>query len=351
MGESHHGDCSSQRETMSAGRDTGEDMAERRRANREASGWVILLQEDPEDHALRSEFDAWLDAKPVHRDAWAETQRISHVVRTMPPAHAHRWRRVKPSILPFLGRNNRRRAAHIFLGAAAACLAITVAPGVLLDLRADAIAGTGEMRSVELADGSKMILAPESAVAFDVSRGGERTVQLLRGRAWFDVAPDPDHPFQVVTDVTTTTVLGTAFEVRKGAGHQVSVAVRNGLVRVACDQPDQTERLTAGEALDLRCAEQSAFRKDVDPARIAAWTDHQIIVSDRPVREVIDALRPWHSGLILTYGTGLDTRRVTGVYDTRQSREVLQALAQSHGLTVRNVTPWVTVITADQGDD
>ena len=47
------------------------------------------------------------------------------------------------------------------------------------------------------------------------------------------------------------------------------------------------------------------------------------------MREVIDALRPWHSGLILTYGTGLDTRRVTGVYDTRQSREVLQALAQS----------------------
>ncbi|EKU73363.1 MULTISPECIES: FecR family protein [Sphingomonadales] len=331
---------------MSAGRNTDSMEADRRRANRAASEWAILLQEDPDDQALRAQFAAWLDEASLNKDAWAETQRITHVIRTSPPVHASRWRKKNFSILPF-ARSTKRQRAGIAAIAAAACLAIVVAPGMFVNLRADATSGTAELRSISLADGSTMILAPQSAVAFDVNKGGERKVQLLKGRAWFEVAPDRDHPFRVVAADTTTTVLGTAFEVTSGH-RQVSVAVRNGTVRVACsDQPERAEKLTVGDALDLTCEESSALRKKVDPLRIAAWTDHQVIASDRPVREVIEALKPWHSGLILTYGDGLDTRRVTGAYDVRQADKVLQALAQSHDISVRNLTPWITVISAE----
>src|SRR3546814_16655900 len=85
-------------------------------------------------------------------------------------------------------------------------------------------------------------------------------------------------------------------------------------------------------------------RRGVDPSRIAAWTDNQIVASDRPVREVIDALKPWYSGVILSFGEGFDTRRVTGVYDARQTGQVIQALARSHHMAVHKLTPGNTVI-------
>ncbi|MBT2245926.1 FecR domain-containing protein [Sphingobium sp. BHU LFT2] len=330
---------------MSAGRE--EDRAERGRANREASGWAILLQEEPDDQAVRAEFSAWLDANPVHGAAWAETQRISHVIRTAPIASPNRWDRRSPIILPFVGKG-RRHGAGIAALAAAACLAIVAGPSLLLDLRADVSTGTGEIQSVHLADGSTMLVAPQSAVAFDVSKGGQREVRLIKGRAWFEVAPDPDHPFRVAAADTTTTVLGTGFEVSRIDDRLASVAVKHGHVRVSCDaQPRLTEGLTAGDTLSLRCDDASAVRSSIDPTQIAAWTDSQIVASDRPVMEVIDALKPWHSGVILTFGEGFAKRRVTGVYDAHHPARALQALAKAQDITVRNLTPWITVVSAE----
>lgn len=330
---------------MSAG--LGGDGAERGRANREASRWAILLQEEPEDQTMRAQFSAWLDANPVHGAAWAETQRISHVIRTAPPAPADRWRRKKSIILPFVGKG-RGHGAGIGALAAAACFAIVAGPGLLLDLRADVSTGTGEIQQVHLADGSTMLVAPQSAVTFDVSKGGQREVQLLKGKAWFEVAPDPDRPFRVAAADTTTTVLGTGFEVSRIDDRRASVTVKHGHVRVSCnDRPILTEALMAGDALSLRCDDASAARSSIDPTQIAAWTDSQIVASDRPVMEVIDALKPWHSGVILTFGEGFAKRRVTGVYDAHQPVRALQAIAKAQDLRVHHLTPWITVISAE----
>lgn len=330
---------------MSAGR--YDDGTTRQRANREASGWAILLQEEPEDLALRAKFSVWLDASTAHQAAWNETQRITQVIQTAPPAFASQWERNKAVILPFVVRRAGRGAGIAAL-AAAACFAFIAAPTLLLNLGADVSTGTGEMRSVQLADGSTMLVAPQSAVAFDIIKGGERQVRLLKGRAWFEVAPDRNHPFRVFAADTTTTVLGTGFEVNRAGESKASVVVKHGHVRVSCDdQIGHVEELKAGDALDMQCDEPHSSRTRIDTAQIAAWTDSQIVASDRPVMEVIDALRPWQTGFIFTIGKGFADRRVTGVYDARQPAHVLQALALSQNMRVRNVTPWITVISAD----
>lgn len=330
---------------MSAGGD--EDRATRKRANRAASGWAILLQEEPDDLALRAEFSAWLSASAIHRAAWDETQRITQVVQTAPPAFASQWKRDEAVVVPFIKRGFGRGTGIAAL-AAAACFAFIAVPDLLLNLRADVSTGTGEIKSVRLADGSIMRVAPQSAVALDVVKGGERQVHLLKGRAWFEVAPDRDHPFRVFAADTTTMVLGTGFEVnRVGEGH-ASVVVKHGHVRVSCDdQIGHAQELKAGDALDLQCDGPNVSRSKIDASQIAAWTDSQIVASDRPVMEVIDALRPWQSGFILTVGKGFANRRVTGVYDARQPAHVLQALALSQNMRVRNLTPWITVVSAD----
>jgi transmembrane sensor len=79
---------------------------------------------------------------------------------------------------------------------------------------------------------------------------------------------------------------------------------------------------------------------------MASWTQGQLVVTDRPLRDVVAALRPWHHGLLLARGAGM-ARHVTGVYDLRHTDQALTAMRRAHGVTVRQITPWVSVVTAD----
>ena len=78
--------------------------------------------------------------------------------------------------------------------------------------QADAVTAAGEIREVVLADGSRVLLDAQSAIRSDLS-GTERRVTLLRGRALFTVARDPQRPFVVATPEARATALGTRYEV------------------------------------------------------------------------------------------------------------------------------------------
>lgn len=84
----------------------------------------------------------------------------------------------------------------------------------------------------------------------------------------------------------------------------------------------------------------------IQPGRIAAWVDRKLIVADRPVGEVIDALRPWYGGVILVADSRLEVQRVTGVYDLADPTSAAMALAQAHEAKVHRISPWVMIISS-----
>ncbi|MCG2842087.1 FecR domain-containing protein [Sandaracinobacter sp. RS1-74] len=319
--------------------DSEEDRA---RAGREATDWLILLQDDPDDPGRRADFEAWLAAGQANAAAWAETQRISALIAATPPAHSRHWGAGFSAAQPS-ARSRHRPARWMAAALAAACLAIVAAPGALLRLQADHLTGTAELRDVRLEDGSRVDLGPGSAIAV-AYESGERRVRLLRGRAYFEVRRDPARPFRVEAGGLRTTVLGTGFEMgleEDGA----SVAVRHGLVQV--DYPDGepplSERLGGGQRIDIRWS-GDARRQQVRADRIAAWTDRKLIASDRPVGEVIDELRPWYGGVLLATGPGLREARVTGVYDLADPVAAVEALGQAHAARVQRISPWLVII-------
>jgi ferric-dicitrate binding protein FerR (iron transport regulator) len=75
------------------------------------------------------------------------------------------------------------------------------------------VTATGIRDEIVLPDGSRMILNTASAVSLHFE-GGTRSVQLLQGEAYFDVAPDPARLFTVVAAFSEVEVKGTAFSVR-----------------------------------------------------------------------------------------------------------------------------------------
>ena len=192
-------------------------------ASREATDWLIRLQETPEDTALRREFETWRQQRPAHAAAWAETQRVSAAMRRVQPRHAGQWRPAldklrgqtrAPAIPASTPRAEARRPGRrlIRFSAVAALLlvAVNLGPGWLRAWQADFSTGTAETRTLTLADGSRVTLAPESALKIAYTPAG-RNLRLLAGRAFFEVAPHAARPFRVTAGAVNVTVLGTGF--------------------------------------------------------------------------------------------------------------------------------------------
>ena len=310
-----------------------------------ASGWLIVLTEAPDNIDLRQRFEDWLSANPAHAVDWAEMVRTCEVMGLAMPVSPGRSRARQGKAAGMRpGKQRRRRLLPMLAAfAAAACFVLLFAPGLVLRLEADQVTGTAEQRNVLLSDGSIVHLGPESAIAVSYN-ADRRQVNLLQGEAFFEVAHDAGRPFTVKAQNTGTTDIGTAFDIRLSE-RDTDIAVKQGLVRVdtlAASNP-ASARLAAGDWARVDATGRME-RGSISPEDIASWMRGQLIVKNQPAREVIDRLRPYYHGLILVEGDGLARQTLTGVYNLADPIGALRAVAQAQGATLRQLSPWVLVI-------
>ena len=336
---------------------------DRDRAEEEAAVWLVRLSDAPEDASLHSCFEAWRTASELNAEIWVRTARAYELVGKAAPRHREHWQTYAAA-----QRRTRNRAAgdlshpplrpqrrfarlsprRLGIGAAAAlalCLVIAFTPNLLLRAQADMVTATAEVRSAVLEDGSRLLLAPQSAVALRFADDA-REVHLIEGEAFFEVVPDPASPFRVAAGDSVTTVLGTAFEVRH-MGDVEQIAVQHGRVRVALHDSPSSSATALGAGEWLRIAETGEpLRGQRAPDDIAAWRKGELIARDRPVSEIVDVLRRYHSGAILLQDQAFAAQRVSGIYDLRNPAKALEDLAAAHGARLTEISPWLLVVTA-----
>jgi len=324
----------------------GTEPAERR-ASREASGWMIRLQEASDDAAVRRRFEAWR-ADPVNEAAWEETQRMMRATAGAAPYHAEDWApflaatRAPPAIKS--SRLSRRRMFGFGgLAVAAGIAAFVAGPQITQRLEADYVTGTAEVRTVRLEDDSVVTLGPDSAVAVTYSPDA-RGVRLLAGEAYFEVTPDTVRPFRVSADRVRVTVLGTAFNVNRTDGG-ADVGVSHGVVRVdvGSDARPVAERLEAGDFVRVS-ASGRVTRGDRPPSQTGAWRAKQLTAQDQPFGAVLDRLRRYYAGAIVVTDDTLADQPVTGVYNLDDPAAALRGIARSQNAVVRQITPWLLVV-------
>ena len=355
----------------------------RDRAEEEAALWLVRLAENPGDPELKADFAKWRAANPLHEELWLRTERAYDLVGKA-ALHAGRDQSVQGSreqgareqgrqehgvgaaagpadvssgLLQQDVRRMRRWAGRMSptgLAGSAAVLALVVtivtiaaiqAPAMLTKMQADYATATAETEVIELPDGSRIHLAPRSAV--DVALTDERRrIRLLQGQAFFDVAHDPAWPFDVQAGDATATALGTAFEVEYDKT-RTRVAVSSGRVRVAdATTPTPTRGdLEPGDWIEIGVA-GTAFGNAV-PDQIGDWRRGELIVYDRPIGELVDDLRRYYRGVIVVRNRAFAEQRVSGLYDLADPDKTLRDLAASHGAAVRRISPWVTVISTE----
>lgn len=152
-----------------------------------------------------------------------------------------------------------------------------------------------------LPDGSSLLLDALSQAQLQYF-AARRSVQLLQGAAFFDVARDESRPFEVQAAGLRITVLGTRFGVEitpMGRGpSRVSVQVESGRVRVepmaeggAIETPQDdgfVHTLEAGQALQWAAGDRSPELSAVESA--ASWRHGELVFKHATLGQALERL-------------------------------------------------------------
>ncbi len=217
-------------------------------------------------------------------------------------------------------------------------------PPLIRRVKADHITTTAEIRRIDLPDGSKATIGPDSALAIAYGKT-RRHMDLLAGMAYFEVAHDPSRPFAVTSDSLVATALGTAFDVSNDARF-VSVSVAHGEVQVRAreTEPSGAEKLAAGQWLTLAPATRRFTRGTRETFQIAAWRSGMIVTENETVAAVVAKIARWQPGHVVVADPGLGARVVSGVFDLSDPVRALDAVVRPFGARVREIGSFLTVI-------
>lgn len=310
-------------------------------AVRQAAAWFARLRAATPTEDVRREFRAWLAEDPEHHRAFAETKALWYEMDN-PARHAgfDLWYREG------LGQSARRRQRLMSLATAACAVALLCSAALWRDaglidrVMADYATSPGQQKEVQLADGSTAYLDGDSALDITMSAGA-RQIRLIRGRVWFDVAPDASRPFTVTSGAVETRVLGTAFSVESSA-ETVDITVERGHVTVS-DVSGTRVDLVAGEHVAVkgnRFGEKAAT--DVESA--LAWRRGILVLNHTPIGEVAALLGRMSPGrVILRDGPVQADVHLSGVFKVDDPDAVVTAL-RSAGVQAMRVAGVVTII-------
>ncbi|UYQ91898.1 FecR domain-containing protein [Chitinophaga horti] len=194
-------------------------------------------------------------------------------------------------------------------------------------------AKAGKILHLTLDDGTNVWLKAGSTLSYPQKfAANERTVALLNGEAFLEVAKDDKRPFTLTSGECVTRVLGTSFNVRRYQERQdLSVSVITGKVQVAT--PSGTRRvLTAGSEM-VKINAGNYVVKDIPPAAMrGAWKNGQMVFRQQQFSDIAAELEDYYAIKVNFRSEQTAKLRLTGRFSYFQSPdEILRSLCLVNG--------------------
>lgn len=313
-----------------------------------ASLWLARLWSDTATAEDMAACERWRAAHPDHERAWQRLGAIGQKFDAVPSRVAFETLTARPA--PRVSAAGRRRALRVFGGVitlAGAGYTLRHSP-VWDTVTADYATGIGEVRSLTLADGTRLWLDTASAVDVRFT-ASERRIVLRRGRICVETGSPstatryPGVPLVVATRQGEIRDIGTRFTVRDG-GDRTQVEVFDGIVLVRTAQGARTHRLDAGQAASFSSsAIEPAGPADAFDENAAAWTRAQLIVERIRLGDLVDILSRYRRG-VLRCDAAVADLRVSGVFSLADTDRALASLAVGLPVeTLYRTRYWATV--------
>lgn len=183
----------------------------------------------------------------------------------------------------------------------------------------------GELREIQLHDGSIVTLAENSTLTYPNAFGNTRDVSL-EGRAFFDVHRDAERPFSVHTDNAAIKVLGTSFDVNANAISSTTVSVISGKVQVSPKGLPETKVLLTKHQQVTSADSQLSPIQTFRGQQPIAWTN-LIMFKNTSLEEAAEALEDRFELEVHFESDALKKERITGKFKDETLDNILKSIA------------------------
>lgn len=147
--------------------------------------------------------------------------------------------------------------------------------------------------NIILSDGTSIHLNAETKLTYPVCFNGKERIVQIEGEAYFDVAPDKEHPFIVQMPNNTVRVTGTTFNVRAYPDEKTEcVTLISGSVMVGNENEELA--LAPGQHFIYDKASGKDSIADVDTELYTSWQSGSFTFRNVALEEVMSYLSKWY---------------------------------------------------------
>lgn len=339
----------------------------------EAADWLVEFQTGEPDTPTRERFTDWLRTSPEHVGTYLELVALWEDSTLYDPGRALdidaliAAARTEPNVVPLPDpsqegtdrssiRGRRGWASGMRLkAAAAAVLALLTFTAIVIVRSPTYSTGTGEQRTVSLADGSRVELDAVSSIRVEFT-AHERRVYLLEGQALFRVARNARRPFVVISGGTRVRDVGTQFDVNRAVSGTI-VTVLEGRVSVTWPDRFAAPHLPASVRLrpiELDAGQQLVVTPDMTPrvqaanlTTATAWIRNELIFDSTPLPEAARQFNRLNTQQLVIEGQQLQSFHVSGVFpalDPASLPRFVQFLRTQPGIQVIETDSCIIVV-------
>jgi transmembrane sensor len=192
--------------------------------------------------------------------------------------------------------------------------------------------GASEIKSVELSDGTEILLNEYSSLIITAESDTDVSV-TLSGQAYFDVAGNADRLFQINTSETQISVLGTSFDVNTlRATGNVTVAVSEGKVSFRSNSVASEKILTENMVGYYEKMSGNIYEERTDIYNYLSWLHGNIVFNNTPIDQVLHQLERIFDITNELEDSELSSLRLTANFNRGSLENVLNTI--SEGLNI-----------------
>ena len=191
----------------------------------------------------------------------------------------------------------------------------------------------GSRISFSLPDGTNGWLNSGSSLAYQIPFTGNRQI-TVQGEAWFDVAHDAAHPFEISAGNSTVKVLGTKFNLNAyPEEHYVEVALEEGKVEFSLPGVPAGIEMKPNERLVY--SRDSVHISTTDPSKYSVWVEGKLMFRGDPMPEVARRIARWYNVQVELMDKDLEKDVIRGTFEDDSLEEVLRYLSMTSPIRYR----------------
>lgn len=274
-------------------------------------------------------FTAWLEADPRHSIAYDHVALTDAAVRDHTKDPGVMWPGSDIGETVVVSAERRTRWPLWAGGAIAAALVAMVAVPRFVEPAPQVYATGAALRTLKLADGSTIVLAPRSRL--EIAEQDQSRIRLAGG-AWFDIRHDPARTLTIAVGNETISDIGTAFDVQN-TPDGLRVAVTEGVLSVTSETLDRPLRLDAGRALALDRRSNTAQVRALAAGSAGEWRNGRLTYEQTPLPLVAGDLARY-AGIGIAVDSSVADRRFSGTLIIGNGKEAARDLSQLMGLAL-----------------